>query len=55
VLFYLPAAILAIVGFHPSRFSLTEVLLFFGALTVLHVLIHWWHGTLRVKLQGVDR
>jgi hypothetical protein len=55
VLFYLPAAILAIVGFHPPRFSLTEVLLFLGALTVLHVLIHWWHGKLRDKLQGADR
>jgi hypothetical protein len=23
-----------------------------GALTVLHILMHWWHGKLRVKLQA---
>lgn len=55
VLFYLPAAILAILGFHPPRFSLTEVLVFLGALTLLHFLIHGWHGRLRVKLQDGAR
>ncbi len=52
LLFYLPTAILALLGFHPPRFSLFEVLSFLGALTVLHVLIQWWHGSLRLKLQG---
>lgn len=55
VLFYLPAAILAILGFHPPRFSLAEILLFLGALTVAHFLIHWWHGNLRLKLQAQNR
>jgi hypothetical protein len=55
VLFYLPAAILAVVGFHPPRFSLAEILLFLGALTVLHFLIHWWHFNLRAKLRDTDR
>ncbi len=55
VLFYLPAAVLAMVGFHPPRFSLTEILVFLGALTALHILMHWWHGQLRVRLEGGAR
>lgn len=55
VLFYLPAAIVAMVGFHPPRFSLAEILAFLGALTALHILMHWWHGKLRVRLQGDTR
>jgi hypothetical protein len=55
VLFYLPAAILSVIGFHPPRFSLAEILLFLGALAAVHFLIQWWHFNLRAKLQGADR
>lgn len=53
--FYLPAAVIAALGMRPPRFSLAEILLFLAALSVFHVLLHWWHGTLRLKLQGSGR
>lgn len=55
LLFYVPAAILCLFGLHPPRFSLTEMLLFLGTLTVLHILVQRWHGSLRRKLEGGDR
>ena len=53
--FYLPAALMALFGFHPPRFSLPEVLIFLGALTLLHLLLHAWHGSLRAKLAEPGR
>jgi hypothetical protein len=55
LLFYVPAAVLSALGWHPPRFSLSEMLVMLGALCALHVLIHWLHATLGARLQGGSR